>query len=180
MDTGDWTLLSLWVHIPVVTVWIGLVMWDLFASSAPDLSVAQRGRLIARSRWPTLVLIVVILVTGIWQTMKNPFSEVSSYSELEALRDDTTYGMALFLKHGAVLATFVITLIVRFYFAPRLLHPSTGTVTDVPATVPAGGTAAVAAPATQNLAAVRWLSAVNLLACLAALILATRMVWELH
>jgi putative copper export protein len=180
VDTGDWTLLSLWVHIPVVTIWIGLVMLDAFASSAPELSQEQRGRLIAWSRWPTLVLIAIILITGVWQTMKNPFSEVGSYSELKALREDTTYGMALFLKHGAVLATFILTLVVRFYFAPRLLHPHTATVTDVPATVPAGGTAAMAAPATQNLAAVRWLSILNLLACLAALIFATRMVWELH
>jgi putative copper export protein len=180
VDTGDWTLLSLWVHIPIVTIWIGLVMWDVFASSAPELGDRQRGRLIAWSRWLTLLLIAVIMVTGVWQTMKNPFSEVSSYSELKALRDDTTYGMSLFLKHACVLATFILTLVVRFYFAPRLLRPGDPTVTDVPATVPAGGVAVAATPATQNLTAVRWLSIVNLLACLGALIFATRMVWELH
>ena len=180
MDTGDWTLLSLWVHIPVVTFWIGLVMWDTFASSAAGLGAEQRGRLILWSRWPTIALIAVIMVTGVWQTMKNPFSEVGSYSELTALRDDTTYGMALFIKHAFVLATFILTLVVRFYFAPRLLHPGNPTVTDVPAAVPAGGAAAIASPMTQNLTAVRWLSVVNLLACLGALIFATRMVWELH
>lgn len=170
MDTGDWTLLSLWVHIPIVTAWIGLVMLDAYASSVPGLTTEQRGRMITWSRTATIVLIGVILVTGIWQTMKNPFSEVSSYSELSKLRD-STYGLSLFIKHIFVVATFVLTLAVRFYLAPRL----TGASSMAPAT-----SGAVVAAESRELTAVRWLSVLNLLACLGALIFATRMVWELH
>ena len=180
MDTGDWTLLSLWVHIPLVTAWIGSVMWDTFASSAPGLSDEQRGRLITWWRPFTIAAIVVILVTGVWQTMKNPFNEVGSYADLKALRDDTTYGMALFRKHGCVIATFVLTLAVRFYLAPRLLRGSTaGGDNPMPAAVTTTG-ATVTTAVGRDLAATRWLSALNLLACLGALIFATQMVWELH
>jgi putative copper export protein len=177
---GSSKLLSLWIHVPIVTAWIGLVMWDTFAAYAGGLTDQQRGRMITWSRGLTLAAIVVIMVTGVWQTMRNPFGGVNSYSELSALRDNTTYGMALFIKHIFVFATFGLTLIVRFYFAPRLLDPSNARVTDVPATVPAGGTATAVAPASQALAATRWLSIVNLLACLGALFFATRMIYELH
>jgi putative copper export protein len=170
VDTGDWTLLSLWIHIPMVTAWIGLVMVDGYASSIPGLTVEQRGRMIAWSRTATLILIAIILITGIWQTMKNPFTEVSSYSELETLRE-STYGFSLFIKHIFVIATFALTLAVRFYFAPRL---SAG-----PA-LAAGAAGRGVAVERRELAAVRWLSALNLLACLGALVFATRMVWELH
>ena len=180
MDGGDWTLLSLWIHLPLVTAWVGSVMWDVFASSAPGLSAAQRGRLITWQRALTILAIVVIMVTGIRQTVDNPFNRVTSYSDLKALRDDTTYGMALFLKHGCVLATFVLTLLVRFYFAPRLLRDSLGTGTEGnPGVVTSAGTV-VAEPVSRDLALTRWLSILNLLACLGALIFATRMVWELH
>ena len=177
MDKGDWTLLSLWIHIPLVTAWIGSVMWDVFASSAPGLTLGQRGRLITWQRALTILAIVVIMVTGIRQTIDNPFGEVTSYSELKALRDDTTYGMALFLKHGCVLATFVLTLLVRFYFAPRLLRDSLSAGTGgSPGAVTTAGTL-VAEPVTRDLTLTRWLSVLNLLACLGALIFATRMVW---
>lgn len=170
MDTGDWTLLSLWIHIPIVTAWIGLVMLDAYASSVPGLSTEQRARMITWSRAATIVLVVLILATGIWQTIKNPFSEVSSYSELSKLRE-STYGLSLFIKHIFVIATFLLTLAVRFYLAPRLQRG--------PSLSAAGAGAAVAAES-RDLVAVRWLSILNLLACLGALIFATRMVWELH
>jgi putative copper export protein len=179
VDTGDWTLLSLWVHIPIVTAWIGLVMLDVYVASVPGLSTEQRGRMITWSRTATIVLIVVILVTGIWQTVNNPFNggvseiqgRINSYSELKALRENTNYGMALFLKHIFVVATFALTLAVRFYFAPRLSRTP-------PVTATASG--AAVAVESRELATVRWLSILNLLACLGALIFATRMVWELH
>jgi putative copper export protein len=178
MDEGDLTLLSLWIHIPIVTAWIGIVMLDVFASTAPGLSLEQRGRMIAWFRPFVILAIAIIMVTGVWQTMKNPFSEVGSYSELSALRD-TTYGLSLFVKHGFVLATFGLTLLVHFYFAPRLASAVT---LGTPGSPPLGDTIAVSREeqVTRDLAATRWLSALNLLACLGALIAATRMIWELH
>jgi hypothetical protein len=178
VDTGDWTLLSLWIHIPVVTAWIGFVMLDLFASTAPGLSTEQRGRLIAWSRPFTIAAIVIILATGVWQTMKNPFIEVNSWDTLEDLRGKT-YGLMLFFKHGAVIATFFLTLLVRFYFAPRLMQPAAVGAPGGPAVTSTIHSTA-AEPVPRDLQVTRWLSALNLLACLAALLLATRMVWELH
>ncbi|HET7767269.1 MAG TPA: hypothetical protein VFN74_00760, partial [Chloroflexota bacterium] len=60
-------------------------------------------------------------LTGIYQTIYNPFSTITSYADLSELRETTTYGFALFLKHGFVFASMVLTLAVTFYFAPRLL-----------------------------------------------------------
>jgi hypothetical protein len=172
VDSGDWTLLSLWIHVPLVTVWVGLVMFDVFAAFAPSLEMAQRARLITWSRPFVIVAIILILVTGIWQTMENPFLQVRSYAELEELRE-RTYGLALFWKHGFVLLTFVLTVVVRFFLAPRL-------ATEAMTATTAGTDVAVAAAGGQTARAVRWLSLLNLAACLGALVLATSMVWQLH
>lgn len=161
------TLLSLYVHLPMVTLWIGLVMLDLYATLVPGLAPGQRARMITWSRPLTILAIVVILVTGIWQTMENPLQPgVRSYAELEKLRE-STYGLALFWKHGFVLATFTLTVFVRFFLAPRL-------GTDVAAT---GGGVAAAAPRLQT---VRWLALLNLAACAGALVMTTLMIWQLH
>jgi putative copper export protein len=178
VDEGQLTLLSLWIHIPIVTAWIGMVMIDLFASSAPGFNIDQRGRMIAWFRPFVIAAIGIILVTGIWQTMKNPFSEVSSYAELSDLRD-TTYGFSLFVKHIFVVATFLLTLIVHFYFAPRLMKPSAVGAPGGPAVSSTLVTTAQE-PVARDLVATRWLSILNVLACVGALIMATRMIWELH
>jgi len=163
----DRTLLSLYVHVPVVTLWIGLVMLDVYATLVPGLEPGQRERMITWSRPLTILAIVVILVTGVWQTMENPLQPgIRSYAELEKLRENT-YGLALFWKHGFVLATFGLTLLVRFFLAPRM-------GADVTAS---DGGAAVAAPRLQM---VRWLSLLNLAACAGALVMTTLMIWQLH
>jgi hypothetical protein len=168
LDKTALTLIALWFHVPFVTAWIGLVMFDLFAAVAPGLETSQRARMLTWSRPFVVLAIVVILATGIWQTVFNPFFEVTSYETLERLRTNYTYGMLLFWKHGFVLATFVLTWAVRFVLAPRLL-----------AVAVAGGGAAVA-DEERILRSISWIAAANLLACLGALLLATRMVWELH
>src|SRR5205823_729803 len=117
----DLTLISILVHVPFVTVWIGLVLFDAFAMLSPALAPEQRAHLIARTRWLALVAVAVILVTGIWQTMENPFVKVNSWSTLEKLRTKT-YGEALFFKHICVVATIVLTFFSRFVLAPRLLE----------------------------------------------------------
>jgi len=166
MSADDLTLLSLWIHIPIVTAWIGLVMFDLFVSLAPGFTIEQRGRLVAWSRPFVIVAVLVIMLTGIWQTVHNPIRpDVTTYDELQGLKA-TTYGNALFWKHGMVLATFALTVLVRFMIAPVLMRGVTAS----------GGALA----SFQNLRGLSWLSALNLLACLGALIFATRMVWELH
>jgi hypothetical protein len=119
-----------------------------------------------------VVAIVLILLTGIRQTMDNPFIHVDSWSTLERLRD-RPYGLALFWKHGCVLVTFVLTILVRFVLAPRLAAEGSGQ-----SSVSSGGVAVATMSSTQRL--ILGLSALNAAACLGALILATVMVWQLH
>ncbi len=158
------TLIALWIHIPFITAWIGLVMLDVFAMLVPGLTVEQRARMIAWSRPFVAVAIPVILVTGIMQSVDNPVRPIGSYADLNDLKSTTMYGYALFWKHAFVLATFALTVLARFWAAPRLL-----------ATV---GKVDAAAFGTERM--LFWVSAANLAACLGALMFATRMVWELH
>src|SRR5258708_26009176 len=94
-------------------------MFDAFLCFTPGLGTNQRLQLIARMRWLTVALILVILATGIWQTIDNPFLRVDSYSTLERLRENYDYGKALFIKHIFVIATFALSLAVRVVLVPR-------------------------------------------------------------
>lgn len=164
MSRHDITLISLLFHIPAITFWVGLAMWDVFATLTPGLADEQRVRLIGRMKTLTLLLISIIMVTGIWQTIDNPFSRVESYSALEALRDNTTYGKALFVKHIFVIATFAISIFVRFFLASR-----------AEASIQSDGTMA----AQQS----KWLTyavVLNLGVTLLAVLSAARMTIELH
>jgi hypothetical protein len=179
MDRQDITLVSLWVHVPFIMVWIALVMFDAFAAFAPTLSSAQRTRFITWSRLFVLIGIPVIMITGIWQTIENPFFRVDAYSKLSELRERTLYGDLLFWKHGFVLATFGLTILVRFILAPRLAAAG---VRDEVSVGPSGAAfaSAEAVPAHNTLRLIQLATALNLAACLAAVLLATRMVAELH
>lgn len=162
------TLLSLYLHVPFITMWIGLVMLDTYATLVPGLEPGQRVRMITWSRPLTLLAIVVIMVTGVAQTIENPFQPgISSYAELKRLREDFTYGLALFWKHVFVLVTFALSVLIRFILAPRM------TVTET-----SGGTGATTTVSSLQL--VRWLCLLNLAACLGALVATTLMVWQLH
>jgi putative copper export protein len=163
----DLTLISILIHVPVVTIWIGLAMFDVFAMFSPALTPEQRARFVARSRWFALAAVAVILVTGVWQTMENPFVKVDSWATLEKLRTKT-YGEALFFKHIFVVTTFALTYLTRFVLAPRLIATTQAT--------PAGDAIAVAGlQRTLTLATL-----LNLAASFGALILAARMEIELH
>ncbi len=158
MGAEEWILVSLLIHVPVVVAWIALVGLEVFLCTVRDVPGGQRLRPIAAMRWPTVALLLVIMVTGVWQTMNNPFVVVNSFETLEELKNTTAYGMALFWKHGFVLATVVLSIASRFGLAPRML---------------ARGDAA----ASTGLRAVVWL---NLLACLLTLLATTRMTITLH
>ena len=173
MDRQDLTMISLWVHVPFIIAWIGLVMLDVVALFAPGLEREQRARLLVWSRPFVLLAIGVILVTGIWQTIENPFYRVESWSGLSELKKRSLYGDLLFWKHVFVVATFGLTLITRFFLAPRLRNEPEG------ALVTSGG--ALAMVWGSNVMSLTKIAAVaNLGACLGAVLLATRMVFELH
>jgi len=178
MDRQDITLVSLWVHVPFIMVWIALVMFDAFAAFAP-MTGGQRARIFSWSRLFVLVGIPVIMITGIWQTIENPFFRVDAYSKLSELRDRTLYGDLLFWKHGFVLATFGLTILVRFILAPRLV---TSEAPEPVSVGPSGAAVATTDAATSDgtLRLIQIATVLNLLACLGAVLLATRMVAELH
>jgi putative copper export protein len=157
----DPTLVSLWIHVPLVTAWIGLAMLDLLVVCAPGLMTEQRARILTWSRPFTIGAIIVIMFTGVWQTIFNPIREVTSYAELSNLRNTTMYGHALFWKHGFVMATFALTILARFWLAPRLL-------------------ASEAAGSEGSERTLFWVTSLNVAACVGALVLATRMIWTLH
>jgi putative copper export protein len=120
LERQDWLLASLLIHVPAVVTWISLVGAELVIGLLPGIDAARRGRMLARLRWPTVVLVVVILVTGTWQTIDNPFLQVDSFSALERLRTTKAYGEALFVKHIFVLLTFVLSLLVTFVLSRRI------------------------------------------------------------
>jgi putative copper export protein len=169
MDRDDFTLLSILIHVPFVTAWIGLVMFDAFAAFTPGLDDAQRPRLIIWSQKFTLLALAVILITGVWQTMDNPFVKVDSYHDLTVLRDRTLYGDLLFWKHLCFFMTLVLTLWNRFYLAPRI---------DSNLVVNADGM--VAAMQTPVASLLKPAVLLNLAAALGTLLLASRMILELH
>ena len=173
MDRQDLTIISLWVHVPFIIAWIGLVMLDVVALFGPGLEREQRARLLLWSRPFVILAIAVIMVTGIWQTIENPFYRVESWSGLSELKKRSLYGDLLFWKHVFVVATFGLTLITRFYLAPRLRD-------GVGAVVAGGGGAMAMLGGADVFSLTRTAVVVNLAACLGAVLLATRMVWELH
>ncbi len=167
MDREQITIVSLWVHVPFIITWIGLVMLDAFALFAPGVADDQRRHMLQWSRRFVLLAIPVIMVTGIWQTMENPFLRVDSFSRLELLRQRTLYGDLLFWKHGFVLLTFGLTVLVRFVLAPRwglVLATEAGRIESM----------------TGMERLLKLASLLNLGACAGAVLLATRMVLELH
>ena len=174
MDRQDLTMISLWVHVPFIIAWIGLVMLDVVASFAPGLEREQRARLLLWSRPFVLLALAVIMVTGIWQTIENPFYRVESWSGLSELKKRSLYGDLLFWKHVFVIATFGLTLVTRFFLAPRLRDG-----TEEGAVVTSGGVMALVS-ASNVFSLVKTASVANLVACLGAVLLATRMVFELH
>ena len=168
LTLDDLTLVSLWIHVPLVTAWIGLVIFDVIAMLAPGLDLRQRAHLLAWSRPFVPIAIPVIIATGVWQTIHNPLGDIPSIAALEALRERTAYGQALFWKHGCVLATFALTTYVHYRLVPRLSMSV------------AAPTSHVMREDIQLERSVLWLSLLNAGACLGALLLATRMVWSLH
>jgi putative copper export protein len=176
VSRDDLTLVSLLIHIPAVTLWVGLALFDMFAMLAPGIEDGQRARLVASTRWLTLGLLAVIAVTGIWQTMENPFVKVDSYSTLERLRDTTTYGKALFVKHVFVFATVGLSLATRFYLA-RPRGSGNGPVLVAAGGPPQPATGVAGTPALRLLTLA---AALNLADCLAVLLATGRMTIELH
>lgn len=152
------TLVSLLVHVPVVVAWIVFAAFEAAVASPRLVSAREPLRLVTRLRTPTLLLFVVIMVTGIWQTHYNPFVVVDSWDTLQELKKTTDYGMALFIKHIWFVGTVGASIATRFVLAPRLL-------------------AAGEAQPSRLFGIVAWL---NVAFCVLVLLATTRMTITLH
>ena len=155
---------SLAIHIPAAIAWLGIVLYQAIVVAVPYLNPAQRGGLLQRPRWLVLLTIPLFGVTGVYQTIYNPISTVTDIASLEALRHTTTYGLALFWKHGFVLTSMALTLAVTFWFAPRLAAL-------------ADDKRAVASPPSNRTALLAW---ANVAACVALLVCVSVIVFQLH
>ncbi|HEY7268216.1 MAG TPA: hypothetical protein VH951_00180, partial [Dehalococcoidia bacterium] len=164
---NDTLLVSLLVHIPAVTIFVGLALWDSFVALTPGIGQGQRARMIGKTGVLTLLLIAIIMVTGVYQTIYNPFRSIESYSDLSHMREETTYGLALFIKHAFVFSSFILSPIIRFYLAPR--------AGSSVAAVEPDGTAVATETKQLQLATL-----LNLGLCMGALLAAARMTIELH
>jgi plastocyanin len=157
-------LISLAIHIPSVIAWLGVVLYDAIVVTVPFLTPPQRGSLLMRPRWIVVAALPLFTITGIYQTINNPISTVTDFASLEALRNDTTYGLALFLKHGFVFASIALTFAVTFWLAPKLVALAADTRE---------------APETRSRLPLL-LSAANVAACAALLLCVAVMVFQLH
>jgi plastocyanin len=177
--------ISLAIHIPAAIAWLGIVLYQAIVVAVPFLSPAQRGELLARPKWLAVATIPIFTLTGIYQTIYNPISPVTDIASLEALRNETSYGLALFLKHGFVMASMALTLALSFWFAPRLATlgaPQTrvatvGTQIDVVTTGANGATGGNGASPFSLPALVAW---ANVAACVALLDCVSVIVFQLH
>ncbi|MEI6136509.1 MAG: hypothetical protein WCQ48_03715 [Chloroflexota bacterium] len=158
MYAEDWLLVSLLIHVPVAVTWIALVGIEAFLCTVREVPGGQRMRPIAAMRWPTVALLALILLTGVLQTMNNPFVVVRSWATLEELRTTTAYGTALFWKHIFVVATVAFAIVSRFVIAPR----------------------AIAAGEDRPSMLLRAVAYLDVVACLLVLLSTTRMTITLH
>lgn len=157
-------LISLAIHIPAAITWLGIVLYDAIVVAVPYLSAQQRGNLLRRPRWLMLATIPLFMVTGIYQTIYNPLVTITDIPTLERFRAETTYGLALFWKHGFVMFSMAFTLAVTFWFAPRLRRLGAIAGQD-------------AASATRLPALLAW---ANVAACVALLGCVAVIVYQLH
>lgn len=125
--------LVIWLHLSAAVVWVGIIVFQVLAFTPlfAGFDLAARVRFVRESTRRLLLLtwgsIVVLVLTGIWNTVFTPVASepVTSLAELEALRA-TPFGQSLLIKHIFVVATILLTAWHNFLLAPRLSFPSGG------------------------------------------------------
>ncbi len=171
---GTPMFVSLAIHIPASIAWLGVVLYQALVGLVPFLSPSQRADLLQRPKWLALATIPLFMVTGIYQTIYNPFVTITDLESLERFRAGTTYGLALFWKHGFVMISVALTLAVTFWFAPRMATVGAAAATTSGRTLTVDATQ----PATSRLPAL--LTWANVAACLALLLCVAVIVFQLH
>lgn len=120
-------LYSLILHFVVSVLWVGRAIFDAVLFALPASAAPLEARLRLSRRWVRLtwILMGLVVATGLWNTVYNPISlgqkgPAVTYGQWADLRQ-TGYGLALFLKHGAVIGTVLLTAALDFYAGPRIL-----------------------------------------------------------
>ncbi len=117
----------IFLHLIGAATWIGalaLYMLVIRPSASSNTIEATRKTIEVSKRLSTLIWagLIVLLVTGTWNTIENPVSKtmgvglVSSFEELERL-GDTAFGSALRIKHGF----FILVVALMAYRSYKLL-----------------------------------------------------------
>ena len=200
MSLGSLLLLaSMTSHTLGALAWVGSLLFAALVLSLPwdALALDRRLMLLRRGRWALALGLLVILPTGVWNTMYNPalrpppgvksalglVPSVTNWDQLQELKE-TPYGYALYVKHLLILASIAVSFVTHFVLQRRLAQTSGGLALAgaVPASGPAPPTGwADDAPKQRQLQQqMFWLATLNV--GLGALIVscAVYMVYTLH
>ncbi|GIW10228.1 MAG: hypothetical protein KatS3mg061_1285 [Dehalococcoidia bacterium] len=111
--------LSMVVHFLTAIVWLGGITVQFLVLVAPGLSESQRERLYALLvpwMWGSLLLLIP---TGVYNTLNNPVTEfATSYEQLLQLRA-RPYGQVLVVKHIFVVLSLGLAGVAHFVVLPR-------------------------------------------------------------
>ncbi len=119
----------IFLHLAGAATWIGALALYFFISrpsSGDALEASRRAVEISRRLDPLVwASLLVLLVTGTWNTIENPVSQaltgglVRSFEELELL-GETPFGSALRIKHGWFLLLLALMTYRSFKLLPGL------------------------------------------------------------
>ncbi|MBI3287328.1 MAG: CopD family protein [Chloroflexi bacterium] len=167
--------IAIWLHLLGAVVWTGsllvqaLIHSPLFSGVEPTQRARWSGELTRRLMPITWGSLVLLILTGIWNTVFNPVSSepVTSIERLEALRR-TPFGSALFIKHIFIVGTILLSGWHNFVLVPRLrrMLPTSG--------------ATLSSEAHGVLRLISWAAAVNLLVGIGVLFFAAQVLFSLR
>lgn len=126
--------LVIWIHLSATVIWLGSIVLGALAFTPlfAGYDLEARARFVHETTRRLLPLtwgsIVVLVLSGIWNTVFTPIASeppVTTVEELDALLL-TSFGKNLFVKHIFVVGTILFTAWHNFLLAPRLSFPQGG------------------------------------------------------
>lgn len=126
--------LVIWIHLSAAVVWLGIIVFQAlpFTRLFSGFDLEARAGFVQQSTRRLLLLtwgsIVILVLTGIWNTVFTPVASeppITSLGELDALLI-TSFGHNLLVKHIFVVVTILFTALHNFWLAPSLSFPPGG------------------------------------------------------
>ncbi|MFN8532154.1 MAG: hypothetical protein U0556_01230 [Dehalococcoidia bacterium] len=111
--------ISMIVHFVTAVVWLGGLAVQFLVLVAPGLEDRQRERLFALVVPWMWISLVVLLPTGVYQTVNNPVTEQVTNPEQLALLRSRPYGQVLVVKHIFAVVTVLLAAAAHFVALPR-------------------------------------------------------------